>query len=100
MAPVRCGPVPVCSIACGTPAGPPLALHTARCLHVGSCKLSVLAGCLCAANPGLAAHLSPCCLPPRPPPRSYERSSQFVGRALRMPENANLVRGPGSLLAP
>lgn len=24
-------------------------------------------------------------------PCSYERSSQFVGRALRMPENANLV---------
>ena len=36
-----------------------------------------------------------------PPPLlltcSYERSSQFVGRALRMPENANLVSAACSL---
>ena len=94
MAPVSC--VPACSIA---PSFPGLALSMMRRVLAESCRPSVCAGCLRAAtNSGLAAHLSHRCRPPRPPARSYERSSQFVGRALRMPENANLVSRRGSLL--
>lgn len=44
-------------------------------------------------TPPRCHHASPPPAPapaPRFCPRSYERSSQFVGRALRMPQNANL----------
>ena len=56
------------------------------CCWLRCCKLHCIAW---SAFPQKAVPLTARLPPSRR--RSYERSSQFVGRALRMPENANLV---------